>query len=170
MSSILTRKINARQMGIKMIYPSDTFVVSYPKSGNTWVRFIIANMLTEELVTMKSVHDFVPDIYTSADYINSYESPRFIKSHHPYFTKYPKIIYISRDYRDVVISYYHYQIGLSLFEGTISPDQTGNRIPVDGSSTPGAEIFRSASMASLNSPNMRHCMQVYFHLKRCKQQ
>jgi estrone sulfotransferase len=121
------------KIGIKTIYPTDTFIVSYPKSGNTWVRFIIANMLTNDIVTMKNINDFVPGIYNFKDIINSMPEPRFIKSHHPNFDKFPKSIYIYRDYRDVLISYYHFQVNQHLFNGSISDFIKSNELKTFGS-------------------------------------
>jgi hypothetical protein len=69
------------------VYPDDTFVVSYPRSGNTWTRFLIANL----------VH---------ADQDVSFAN---IKTHEYFDHRYPKIIYIVRDPRDVVLSYYDFQ-------------------------------------------------------------
>ena len=31
------------------VYADDTFLVSYPRSGNTWTRFLIANLLHPEV-------------------------------------------------------------------------------------------------------------------------
>ena len=30
------------------VYPDDTFIVSYPKSGNTWTRFLVASLIHSE--------------------------------------------------------------------------------------------------------------------------
>ena len=30
------------------VFPDDTFLVSYPKSGNTWIRFLIGNLAYED--------------------------------------------------------------------------------------------------------------------------
>ncbi len=35
----------AYQLQIKNIYADDIFLVSYPKSGNTWLRYIVAYIL-----------------------------------------------------------------------------------------------------------------------------
>lgn len=118
--NIIEQKISALKTGIKKIEPTDLFVVSYPKSGNTWLRFIIANLISDELITMKNLNDFVPGIHNFKDKINEMPHPRFIKSHFPYFKNYPKTIYIYRDYRDVLVSYYHFQVSQNHFEGSIN--------------------------------------------------
>ncbi len=38
------------------VRPDDTFIVSYPRSGNTWTRFLIANLLhPQEPVTFANI-------------------------------------------------------------------------------------------------------------------
>ena len=44
------------------VYADDTFIVSYPRSGNTWTRFLIANLLHPEVeVGFANIDSFVPD-------------------------------------------------------------------------------------------------------------
>ncbi len=93
------------------IRDTDTFLCSYPKSGNTWLRFIIANGLSNEEISLISVNKHVPDIYNFSKEIKSAEGPRYIKTHHPEFSHFPSCICITRDYRDVLVSYYHYLKG-----------------------------------------------------------
>ncbi len=114
------RKIAAIKLGLKSIQPDDTFVVSYPKSGNTWVRFILSNLLSDQNITLKNIDEYVPDCYNFKSIINKTLSKRFIKTHDCHLSSFPKSIYIYRDYRDVLVSYYHYQVGLGEFTGNLS--------------------------------------------------
>ena len=95
--------------GLTEIRSTDVFIVSYPKSGNTWVRFMLANAMENELeVTMRNINDYVPGIYNFREQINASFGIRYIKTHDPFFDCYPKMVYIYRDYRDVLISFYYY--------------------------------------------------------------
>jgi estrone sulfotransferase len=103
------------------IRPDDVFIVSYPKSGNTWVRFLVANLLTPgEKITFRNIDNYVPDIYKCADTLDDRPGPRYIKSHDPFYELYPKLIYIYRDGRDALVSYYHYVSGKEKFTGTFA--------------------------------------------------
>ena len=87
----------------------DFFLVSYPRSGNTWVRFILANLFFPyETITFKNIHQYSPELGKLALCKNSDQFPRIIKSHDTYNPSFSKIIYLLRDGRDVYISFFHY--------------------------------------------------------------
>lgn len=92
------------------VYPDDTFIVSYPRSGNTWTRFLIANLLhPDEPVTFANIETLVPDAEAqSSRMLKRTPRPRYIKSHEYFDHRYRKVIYIVRDPRDVVLSYYNF--------------------------------------------------------------
>jgi hypothetical protein len=92
------------------VRPDDTFVVSYPRSGNTWTRFLVANLLhPEEATTFANIERLVPDAEAqSSRYMRGLPSPRTIKSHSYFDPRYPRVIYIVRDPRDVALSYYDF--------------------------------------------------------------
>ncbi len=92
------------------IWPDDIFLVSFPKSGNTWTRFLIANLVhPEEKVGFENIHRLVPDPFATAKRdFDHMSQPRVIKSHDCFDPRYPRVMYIVRDPRDVVISQYHY--------------------------------------------------------------
>jgi len=93
------------------VFPDDTFLVSYPKSGNTWARFLIANLLRpQESVGFANIHDIIPgiDVVPHRDMLRV-PRPRIIKSHQYFDPRYRRIIYIVRDPRDVALSEYHSQ-------------------------------------------------------------
>ena len=89
---------------------NDTFLVSYPKSGNTWVRFLIGNYLSGNQCNFTNSHLIVPDIHYNPNDISKIEKPRVIKSHHHFCSQYPRIIYLVRDGRDVAVSYYYHYL------------------------------------------------------------
>ena len=56
---LLGRDIADRNVAV---YPDDTFIVSYPRSGNTWTRFLIANLLHPEIeIGFANIDSVVPD-------------------------------------------------------------------------------------------------------------
>jgi hypothetical protein len=93
------------------VYPDDTFIVSYPKSGNTWMRFLIANLIHQnDPVTFANIEQVIPHCEgQSKRFFKTMPRPRFIKCHECFDPRYPKVIYIVRDPRDVVVSQYYFQ-------------------------------------------------------------
>jgi hypothetical protein len=96
----------------------DIYLVSFPKSGNTWLRFLVANAIkikfkVERQVNFFSIHDIIPDIQLSR-YIKPggafgcLDVPRVIKSHSTYNPYYYRVILLIRDPRDALISYYYF--------------------------------------------------------------
>ena len=93
------------------VYPDDVFIVSYPKSGNTWLRFLIANILKpHEEINFHTVHNYVPEVGKQEKIIDNLQRPRVMKSHSLYIREYPKVIYLIRDGRDVYVSYYFHRL------------------------------------------------------------
>ncbi len=44
------------------VFDDDTFIVSFPKSGNTWTRFLIANLLhPEEPANFGNIDRLIPE-------------------------------------------------------------------------------------------------------------
>ncbi|MGH9430723.1 MAG: sulfotransferase domain-containing protein [Terriglobia bacterium] len=93
------------------VYPDDVFLVSYPKSGNTWIRFLVGNLMRRgKPVTFADIDRMSPGIYrNSQKTLRSIPRPRVIKSHECFDPRYRRVIYILRDPRDVVISLYHFE-------------------------------------------------------------
>jgi hypothetical protein len=93
------------------VFSDDTMVVSYPRSGNTWTRFLVANLLhPDEEVSFANIERLIPDTSSISNRaLKRIPRPRVIKSHEYFDHRYPKVIYIVRDPRDVALSYYDFQ-------------------------------------------------------------
>lgn len=106
------------------VYPDDTLVVSYPRSGNTWTRFLIANLRYPNLeVDFTNIEKLIPDTTLQSSLaLKKVARPRIVKTHEYFDPRYPKTIYIVRDPRDVAISYYDYSRRNRFIDDSVSLD------------------------------------------------
>ena len=94
------------------VFPDDVFLVSYPRSGNTWTRFLLGNLIDpNHPVTFSNIESRIPEIYFNRDrFLRKLPRPRMLKSHESFQPHYPRVIYIVRDPRDVAVSFYHHNV------------------------------------------------------------
>ena len=90
----------------------DRYIVSYPRSGNTWMRTMLAYLITPDSINHPEVRNaMIPGVTIKKSLsINRLASPRFLKSHSKYRSTIQRAVYIVRDGRDVLISLFHYRI------------------------------------------------------------
>lgn len=94
------------------ILPDDIFLASYPRSGNTWVSFLLNKYVSCVYPHLWSPsQSIVGEIYKSSPEILAQQPrPRIIKIHSPYEAKLSRVIYLVRDARDVAVSYYYFYL------------------------------------------------------------
>jgi hypothetical protein len=91
-------------LGLK---PQDIFQASYPRSGSTWLRFILFQILRGEEAGFGKIDKSIPEIesHRGVPPILSCGG-RLIKTHEKYRKDYTKAVFLVRDVRDVVLSSY----------------------------------------------------------------
>ena len=104
--------------------PDDVFIATYPKSGTTWMQMMLYQLCTDGDMDFDYVWDISPTLENFYMYgkphIEAMAGPRLIKTHLSY-AAIPKgsgrYIYITRDPRDVAVSFYHQHMDYGMFRG-----------------------------------------------------
>jgi hypothetical protein len=107
------------------VWPDDVFILSFPKSGNTWTRFLIANLVYPETpADFSNINRLTPDPEAlSKREFARMPRPRIIKSHQYFDPRYKRIIYVVRDPRDVALSQFHFHRKRGLIEDGYPPEK-----------------------------------------------
>lgn len=95
--------------------PDDLFIVTYPKSGTTWLQMIVHQLTTDGAMEFAHIDEVSPHLeetlVPAGRKISDLRgTPRVVKSHLPYrdIPKGPgRYIYGTRNGLDVAVSYYH---------------------------------------------------------------
>nr|ANI86000.1 sulfotransferase [Locusta migratoria migratoria] len=128
------------------VYPDDTWLVSYPRTGSTWAQEMVwcigndldfkkaketMQQLRTPLLELSAImvddnKEWMKELGNSVDLVEKMARPRFIKSHLPlellptqiHIVK-PKIVYVARNPKDMCVSYYHYCKLIHNLQGTV---------------------------------------------------
>ncbi len=90
------------------------WIASYPKSGNTWVRFLVCNLLHGRQDSATAVAEWVPDVHELAETADGEPPAGLLKTHFAYSPALPyaahtaAAIYVVRDPTDVLVSNFFY--------------------------------------------------------------
>lgn len=100
--------------------PADVFTASYPKSGVTWTRFVLFEMLSGMPSSFKTTNQLMTGIGKHTKALRLLPGGgRLIGTHEQYRKDYRRVIYVVRDARDVVSSEYAFLNALEYFEGSL---------------------------------------------------
>jgi peroxiredoxin len=102
----------------------DIFIVTYPRSGTTWMQMILYQLTTQGKMDFPHITTVSPWFERSLKDGKAYDAlpaPRVFKSHLS-CRKIPKgpckYLYVARDGKDVAVSYYHFQKTHMGYKGT----------------------------------------------------
>lgn len=92
---------------------SIVWLASYPRSGNTWLRFLLFHLVHDEEATPAGIARFIPDLHVPGEFENSSAGASralLAKTHHPWSERHPHAertsaaIHLVRHPRDVLLS------------------------------------------------------------------
>lgn len=91
-------------------HATDQYIVSFPRSGSTWLRTILAGIIDPHAGYEPEVFNrILPGVSgRRLPLVWSLRDPRIIHSHTTFISSLPKAVYVVRDGRDSLVSFYHY--------------------------------------------------------------
>ncbi len=102
----------------------DVFLASYPRSGSTWLRFMLVQALGHKS-DYENIREMIPPVGRQSRALARLpDGGRVIKSHErrefPFGRRCSRAIYLLRDGRDVAVSYYFFMRRNGTFSGSFS--------------------------------------------------
>lgn len=97
----------------------DVLLASYPRSGSTWLRFVLYEILSGESSSFDRVNGALrglTDCRHGARLLPN--QGRFIGTHEPYYAAYQRAVYLVRDVRDVALSEFAFEKNLGIARPT----------------------------------------------------
>jgi hypothetical protein len=123
----LRRKLSRTNLRAPLVWlrhhgfrPADIFLGSYPRSGTTWSRFVMLEILTGHEGGFDEVNGILHGVGnhpTGARILPG--GGRLLATHEQYRKEYHKAIYLVRDVRDVILSEFAYTTALEFFDGDL---------------------------------------------------
>lgn len=95
--------------------PTDVFIVGFPRSGHTWFQNLVAGVVfgvDPEFAHDSLIQDLVPDVHYK-QYFKRYGPIAYFKSHALPTKGYRRVVYLLRDGRDAMVSYWHFLTALN---------------------------------------------------------
>jgi Sulfotransferase domain len=107
------------------VYSDDRWIVSYPRSGNTWLSFLLTTIgRADDPTTFANLEQRCPDIYAHSDgYLRLLARPRLLKSHECFDPRYGSVLYLVRDPRDVAVSLRRFLIKMRVIDESLAHDE-----------------------------------------------
>jgi Sulfotransferase domain len=111
-SRIRIPRVWSWHIGLK---PQDIFQASYPRSGSTWLRFILFQILQGEEAGFGKIDKCIPEIHQHRGVPPILPAGgRLIKTHEQYRKEYTRSVLLVRDVRDVILSSHARAVELGL--------------------------------------------------------
>jgi estrone sulfotransferase len=95
----------------------DIFLVSYPRSGNTWVRFMLLQARPGfKVEDFRRIEEIIPDMHGPLPWFRCRRA-NVVKSHLTYWQPFRRVIYLVRDGRAATYSNWQYQVAEGTYHG-----------------------------------------------------